>query len=40
MPGTVRLGDSGDDVRRVQRVFVRSKQLGPADLDGLFGSPD
>ena len=38
MPGTVRLGDSGDDVRRVQRVFVRSKQLGPTDLDGLFGS--
>ncbi len=34
----MRLGDSGDDVRRVQRVFVRSKQLGPTDLDGLFGS--
>ena len=38
MPGTVRLGDSGEDVRRVQRVLVRSKGLAPPDLDGLFGS--
>jgi peptidoglycan hydrolase-like protein with peptidoglycan-binding domain len=37
MPATVRLGDSGEDVRRLQRVLVRSKALGPADLDGHFG---
>jgi peptidoglycan hydrolase-like protein with peptidoglycan-binding domain len=38
MPATLQLGDSGDDVKRLQRVFVREKQLGPADLDGVFGA--
>ncbi len=37
MPGTVKLGDSGDDVKRLQRVFVRLKELAPESLDGSFG---
>ena len=37
MPTTIKLGDAGDDVKRLQRVFVRAKVLGPDDLDGVFG---
>ena len=37
MPTTIKLGDTGDDVKRVQRVFVRAKELGPDDVDGVFG---
>jgi peptidoglycan hydrolase-like protein with peptidoglycan-binding domain len=37
MPATTRPGDTGDDVKRVQRVFVRMKVLGPEDVDGVFG---
>jgi peptidoglycan hydrolase-like protein with peptidoglycan-binding domain len=36
MPATIRLGDSGDDVKRLQRVFARSKVLGPGNISGLF----
>src|SRR3954470_11170304 len=37
MPTTIKLGDSGDDVKRLQRVFARMKVLGPDDVDGVFG---
>ena len=37
MPTTIKLGDTGDDVKRLQRVFVRTKDMGPEDLDGVFG---
>jgi hypothetical protein len=37
MPTTIKLGDSGDDVKRLQRVFVRMKVLWPGDLDGTMG---
>jgi peptidoglycan hydrolase-like protein with peptidoglycan-binding domain len=37
MPTTIKLGDSGDDVKRLQRVFARNKELGPEDVDGVFG---
>src|SRR5262245_30024147 len=37
MPATIKLGDTGDDVRRLQRVFTRNKELGPDDIDGVFG---
>jgi peptidoglycan hydrolase-like protein with peptidoglycan-binding domain len=37
MPATIKLGDTGDDVKRLQRVFIRTKELGPDDLDGIFG---
>jgi peptidoglycan hydrolase-like protein with peptidoglycan-binding domain len=37
MPTTIKLGDTGDDVKRLQRVFVRTKDMGPQDLDGVFG---
>src|SRR5262249_44843576 len=37
MPATIKLGDTGDDVKRLQRVFVRTKDLGPDNLDGVFG---
>ena len=37
MPTTIKLGDSGDDVKRLQRVFARSKFLGPDSVDGAFG---
>ncbi len=36
MPATIRLGDSGDDVKRLQRVFARMKVLGPNNVSGLF----
>ncbi len=37
MPTTIKLGDTGDDVKRLQRVFARAKVLGPDDVDGVFG---
>jgi peptidoglycan hydrolase-like protein with peptidoglycan-binding domain len=37
MPSTIKLGDTGDDVKRLQRVFVRMKIMSPGDLDGTFG---
>src|SRR5262245_57873457 len=37
MPATIKLGDTGDDVKRLQRVFARAKVLGPGDVDGVFG---
>jgi peptidoglycan hydrolase-like protein with peptidoglycan-binding domain len=37
MPATIRLGDTGDDVKRLQRVFARTKALGPDSVDGVFG---
>jgi peptidoglycan hydrolase-like protein with peptidoglycan-binding domain len=37
MPTTIKLGDTGDDVKRLQRVFARSKALGPDSVDGVFG---
>ncbi|MBG0792540.1 peptidoglycan-binding protein [Methylocystis sp. H62] len=37
MPATIKLGDTGDDVRRLQRVFARNKVLGPDEVDGVFG---
>lgn len=37
MPQTIKLGDKGDDVKRLQRVFARSKVLGFDDVDGVFG---
>jgi peptidoglycan hydrolase-like protein with peptidoglycan-binding domain len=37
MPATIKLGDTGDDVKRLQWVFVRTKGLGPDNLDGVFG---
>ena len=37
MPATIKLGDTGDDVKRLQRVFARMKTLGPEDVTGIFG---
>jgi len=37
MPATIKRGDTGDDVRRLQRVFARNKSLGPDAVDGVFG---
>ena len=37
MPATIKLGDTGDDVRRLQRVFARTKVLGPESVNGVFG---
>jgi peptidoglycan hydrolase-like protein with peptidoglycan-binding domain len=37
MRATIKLGDTGDDVKRIQRVFARDKVLGPDDVDGVFG---
>jgi peptidoglycan hydrolase-like protein with peptidoglycan-binding domain len=37
MPSTIKLGDTGDDVKRLQRVFVRMKIMSPGDLNGTFG---
>jgi peptidoglycan hydrolase-like protein with peptidoglycan-binding domain len=37
MPTTIKLGDTGDDVKRLQRVFARMKVLAPDELDGIFG---
>ena len=40
MPATIKLGDTGDDVKRLQRVFVRTKDLGPDNLDGILRTTD
>ena len=37
MPTTIKSGDNGDDVKRLQRVFARMKTLGPDSVDGAFG---
>jgi peptidoglycan hydrolase-like protein with peptidoglycan-binding domain len=37
MPQTIKLGDNGDDVKRLQRVFARSKVLAFDGVDGVFG---
>ena len=37
MPTTIRLGDTGEDVKRLQRVFARMKVLGPGAIDATFG---
>jgi peptidoglycan hydrolase-like protein with peptidoglycan-binding domain len=37
MPQTIKLGDTGNDVKRLQRVFARAKVLGPDHVDGVFG---
>ena len=37
MPATIKLGDTGDDVKRLRRVFARAKALGPDSIDGVFG---
>ena len=37
MPQTIKLGDTGDDVKRLQRVFARSKVLAFDSVDGVFG---
>ena len=37
MPMTIQLGDTGDDVKRLQRVFARMKVLGPDNVNGSFG---
>jgi len=34
---TIQRGSHGDDVKRVQRYFVRAKQMDPSHLDGDFG---
>lgn len=34
---TIQLGSQGDDVKRVQRYFIRAKELDPTHLDGDFG---
>jgi peptidoglycan hydrolase-like protein with peptidoglycan-binding domain len=37
VPTTIKLGDSGDDVKRLQRVFAQTKVLGPDSVTGVFG---
>ena len=34
---TLQTGSTGDDVRRLQRLFVMMKTLGPTEIDGDFG---
>jgi peptidoglycan hydrolase-like protein with peptidoglycan-binding domain len=36
MPATISLGSTGNDVKRLQRVFARSKVLGASDVNGNF----
>ena len=38
MPTAIKLGDTGEDVKRLQRVFARMKILGPDNVDGVFGA--
>ena len=40
MPTTIKSGDTGDDVKRLQRVFARMKVLGPDNVDGILRSAD
>jgi peptidoglycan hydrolase-like protein with peptidoglycan-binding domain len=37
MPATIKLGDTGDDVKRLQRALARQKLLGYQGVDGVFG---
>jgi peptidoglycan hydrolase-like protein with peptidoglycan-binding domain len=37
MPATIKSGSTGDDVKRLQRVFARNKALTADDVDGIFG---
>jgi peptidoglycan hydrolase-like protein with peptidoglycan-binding domain len=37
MPTTIKLGDTGQDVKRLQRAFARMKVLSPENVDGVFG---
>jgi peptidoglycan hydrolase-like protein with peptidoglycan-binding domain len=37
MPATIKTGDTGDDVKRLQRVLARMKTLGPDEVTGIFG---
>jgi peptidoglycan hydrolase-like protein with peptidoglycan-binding domain len=34
---TLQEGSHGDDVRRLQRIFVMDKMLSPDGIDGVFG---
>ena len=37
MPGTVQLGSTGDDVKRLQRAFARSMITSPfGPINGVF----
>ena len=38
MPATIRLGDTGEDVKRLQRVLARMKSLSPDRVTGSFES--
>jgi len=35
---TISIGATGRDVRRLQRIFVMTKVLGPSDITGTFDS--
>jgi len=35
---TISIGSTGHDVRRLQRIFVMMKTLGPANITGTFDS--
>jgi len=37
MPATIRLGDTGENVKRLQRVLARMKSISPEHIDGSFG---
>ena len=37
MPATIKLGDTGEDVKRLQRAFARMKVLASEGVDGVFG---
>jgi hypothetical protein len=39
MPATIKLGDTRDDVKRLQRVFVRTKELGRERSRDQFLAP-
>ena len=35
---TIQNGSTGNDVRRLQRILVMIKSLGPTEIDGVFGA--
>src|SRR3954453_11175534 len=35
---TISIGSTGKDVRRLQRIFVMTKVLAPANITGIFDS--
>jgi peptidoglycan hydrolase-like protein with peptidoglycan-binding domain len=37
MPKTIKQGDTGEDVKRLQRAFARMKLLPPDQVNGVFG---